>query len=306
MPSTGYRRPLIAGTEIAVYCDSYRAGTTIPRSHQPYAALVLPGEGANCELVTYDENGKPTVHRIIGGRQVAFVAPNVWHSYRWEGDSGLLVIYARRRFLNKHLRGRMWSGAVVGEFVQVAAKDPLIWRLASLCRELCGEPQTSERRLIENSAHSLARRAFASNFGGEAVQGLLPIMTREQQKVIFDYLEKHIIKVLSNSEMSRLAGLSERYFSRLFTNTTGMPPKRYQNRCRMRRAEQMLMSGKYRVKEIARDLGFSSVSYFDRCFHQFFGARPGLYFKRKNATLRPEHTTTGQGVSGQSRPLRNP
>jgi AraC-like DNA-binding protein len=44
---------------------------------------------------------------------------------------------------------------------------------------------------------------------------------------------------------------------------------------RLKRAAQLLSQGRYRVSEVSYKVGFSSPSYFAKCFQRQFGKRPG-------------------------------
>lgn len=44
---------------------------------------------------------------------------------------------------------------------------------------------------------------------------------------------------------------------------------------RLKRAAQLLAEGRYRINEVSYMVGFSSPSYFAKCFHRQFGKKPG-------------------------------
>ena len=45
----------------------------------------------------------------------------------------------------------------------------------------------------------------------------------------------------------------------------------------MRNAEQMIISGKYNISEIAEKTGYNSMSYFREAFKEEFGVLPSKY-----------------------------
>ena len=49
---------------------------------------------------------------------------------------------------------------------------------------------------------------------------------------------------------------------------------------RLRKAAELMKDGGYRINEICYMVGFSSPSYFSKCFQQQFGMKPGEYAKR--------------------------
>ena len=46
---------------------------------------------------------------------------------------------------------------------------------------------------------------------------------------------------------------------------------------RLKHAAQLLREGKYRVNEVSYMVGFSSPSYFSKCFTKQFGKKPGEF-----------------------------
>lgn len=61
---------------------------------------------------------------------------------------------------------------------------------------------------------------------------------------------------------------------------TGISPTEFVRKLRMGKAEQLFLSGKYNVSEIAHQVGFHSISYFRECFKEEYGMSPSEYFKK--------------------------
>lgn len=72
-----------------------------------------------------------------------------------------------------------------------------------------------------------------------------------------------------------LCGMSEPGFRRLFKACTGVSPLEYRNRMRLEQARRLLRSGEFTVEETAYTVGFSSSSFFCRCYKKAFGHTPG-------------------------------
>lgn len=89
-------------------------------------------------------------------------------------------------------------------------------------------------------------------------------------------IEKHLDDPsLNNLQLAHELTVSERHLFRKVKELTGMPPQKYLNQYRLRRALRYLENGKYRtVKETSFAVGFRSVSYFIRQFERAFGKRP--------------------------------
>jgi AraC-like DNA-binding protein len=75
-------------------------------------------------------------------------------------------------------------------------------------------------------------------------------------------------------ELARCCGLSEPHFRRLFTRTIGRSPRTYWNDLRLRMAASLLRSTGRSVLEISSDVGFETLSSFNRLFRTRFGKPP--------------------------------
>lgn len=81
--------------------------------------------------------------------------------------------------------------------------------------------------------------------------------------------------------LARKAGLSKKYFSKLFRNTYGMSPKHYQLLQRMDYAKYLLRESKDAIKEIAYFLGYGDQYTFSRQFTDITGLSPSEFRKQQ-------------------------
>ena len=56
---------------------------------------------------------------------------------------------------------------------------------------------------------------------------------------------------------------------------TGQSPVEIIRVTRLKKAERLLKTTQMTVSEISYDVGFSSPSYFSKCFKDYFGVQPG-------------------------------
>jgi AraC family transcriptional regulator len=92
-----------------------------------------------------------------------------------------------------------------------------------------------------------------------------------------DFIHAHLGHNLSLFELSASVEMSPYHFCRLFKRSTGLPPHKYVNRERIRRAQQLIAENQLSLVEIADDLGFSDQSHFTRTFHRVLGVTPSQY-----------------------------
>lgn len=96
---------------------------------------------------------------------------------------------------------------------------------------------------------------------------------------------------LSLGAVAHRVNVSAGYFSMMFKRTTGMNFIDYVARVRIEYAKHLLQNVRLRVSEVAYDVGFQSISQFNRAFRRIVGESPrgwraGTGDRRKSAALR--------------------
>lgn len=91
------------------------------------------------------------------------------------------------------------------------------------------------------------------------------------------YMERHYDQPITVGQLANIAGLSRNYFVDLFSKTYGQGAIGYLNDLRIAQAKRYLAEGGYRLKEIARLVGYSDEFYFSRKFKKEVGVSPSAY-----------------------------
>ena len=95
---------------------------------------------------------------------------------------------------------------------------------------------------------------------------------------VLEYINENCGESLSTAQLSSMFNFNEQYFCRLFKNIVGTSPIDYINFVRVSKAEKLLKTERSLLK-IANDMGFSSLSYFNRVFKKYKHYSPGEYKK---------------------------
>jgi AraC-like DNA-binding protein len=90
------------------------------------------------------------------------------------------------------------------------------------------------------------------------------------------YIDENFASGVSLSELARQVAFSPYYFLRVFRAEVGMPPYEYLENVRVRRAQQLIESGKS-LADVTVEAGFSSQSHLTRHFKKIIGVTPGQY-----------------------------
>ena len=99
-----------------------------------------------------------------------------------------------------------------------------------------------------------------------------------------EFIDEHYPDHITLSHLAERCAVSEAYLCRQFTRATGSTFIEYLNYVRISHAERLLYRTDRSVLDIAMDVGFSSVSYFNRIFKRFRNCTPNDF--RKASYLR--------------------
>ncbi len=91
------------------------------------------------------------------------------------------------------------------------------------------------------------------------------------------YIVDHSDDELSLGAVARVVNMSASYFSGKFKEATGINFVEFVARTRIEKARNLLQNPNLRVSEIAFDVGFQSLSQFNRSFKKVTGQAPGEY-----------------------------
>ena len=82
---------------------------------------------------------------------------------------------------------------------------------------------------------------------------------------------------LNVNTLSEKSGISTKQLYRRIKSLTGMTTVAYIRDQRMKKAASLLAKGSFTVSEVMYMVGFSSASYFTRCFCEEYGMPPSEY-----------------------------
>ncbi len=94
-----------------------------------------------------------------------------------------------------------------------------------------------------------------------------------------EHLSKIILDNLNNenfgvSELIKASGLNRNYLSRRIKSIKKITINQFITEVRLQKARELLIEGTYTAAEVSYNVGFSSPSYFTKCFHDFYGYPP--------------------------------
>lgn len=99
-----------------------------------------------------------------------------------------------------------------------------------------------------------------------------PVITRAKE-----YIHEHQTEELSLGQVARAVNTSTFYFCKMFKKVTGINFTDYLSRVRIEKSKNLLLNPNLRVSEIAFEVGFQSLTHFNRVFKKILGQSPTEY-----------------------------
>ncbi len=235
-------------------------------------------------LVEWKEQGRFRTIRVEPG-DVAIFPAMVPFSARSKETGSFIAVSIEPAFLRFAAHDLIAAPEQVELKQVVAIKDPLLEALVLGLKSEAASFYPGGRVYGESLGTSLAlhlvrhyvmrQPLLHSERGG---------LARPQLRRVLDYIQEHLAEDISLRTIATEAGLSPYHFARLFKKATGLAPHQYLVRCRVDRAQQLLISTRSNTADIAQQVGFCDQSHLTTHFKRVYGLTPKVF--RQQASLR--------------------
>jgi AraC-like DNA-binding protein/ligand-binding sensor protein len=158
-------------------------------------------------------------------------------------------------------------------------------RAASKLKE-CGVPFAGTLRKAWEATPIIPKDKYSAivrllTFFGEQLSALINQIVLEHQNAepplvqkAREYIQQHKSEPLSLAAVAQASGASVFHFCKVFKKTTGLKFTDYVARVRLEDAKSQLLNPSRRISEVAYDVGFQSLTQFNRMFKRVFGQSP--------------------------------
>ncbi len=166
----------------------------------------------------------------------------------------------------------------------IFVRDGPVWSSAGVTAGMDLALALVEEDLGRTLALAVARYlvVFLKRPGGQAqFSAALSLQAADERfAVLHDWITGHLAGDLSLPVLARQAGMSERSFSRHYTETTGLTPARAVERLRVEAVRHLLSDTRVPIKRIAARCGFGSEETMRRSFGRLIASTPQDYRAR--------------------------
>lgn len=125
----------------------------------------------------------------------------------------------------------------------------------------------------------ISRFLNAKNFSSDK-----PQITSSKILDAMSYIQIHLNKNITVSQLAQRANQNHDYFSKQFLAHTGQRPLTYIHEKKIERAQYLIAATDKTFLEIALDTGFSNLPHFSKIFKKIVNLTPGEY-RHKNNTM---------------------
>ena len=99
-------------------------------------------------------------------------------------------------------------------------------------------------------------------------------------KLILKYVENNYMNKITIEDIANEVGLSQSHFMKYFKNSMGTSFIDYLNEYRLTMASRLLISSESSILDIAAEVCYENLSYFNRTFKKRFEMTPREYRKK--------------------------
>jgi len=221
----------------------------------------------NGNVTFYFENGELNACE----REMVYIPRNTAYSSKWFVDSDFVVVdlslcdtdgkgisFGESPSILFHDKYCVYDGLLKELSDKSGEKDPFNWlERTSLCLKLLCEMARDTKKVESSGKYIRIKNAIT-------------------------YLESNFSEDFLIEDLAKMCYLSPTSFRRLFFEYKCMSPVDYRNTLRIRKAAELLKTGKYSVAEVSEKVGINDVKYFGKLFNRYIGVSPGTFRKRIN------------------------
>ncbi len=142
-------------------------------------------------------------------------------------------------------------------------------------RRLAPQQYSAMLKLLETFAKHLS--LMANQIVVQEKEAESPLVRRARAYILANQADP-----INLAKVAQAMHVSSFYFCKMFKKSTGVTFTEYLSRVRVEKAKNLLLNPHLRVSEIAYDVGFQSLTHFNRVFRQVIGQSPTEYRESKS------------------------
>lgn len=219
---------------------------------------------------------------------VVFVSSRIPHAtYKIEKTCRYTLVQYRQEY---YLSDENNAGKYFSRFVQNSVtpfaimKDPFLFGLIARVLDEYRQRKPAWDFAIKGALFSitaeLCRQGAISSGEGTTTVDI------EKIRPALTFIEENYHRDITLEDVSAVQNLNPSYFCRIFKRASGQSFVDYLNFVRVCKSEKLLATGNDSIISVSYNVGFSSVSYFNRVFKKYKNCTPTAYRKAQYTILK--------------------
>jgi AraC-like DNA-binding protein/mannose-6-phosphate isomerase-like protein (cupin superfamily) len=269
-----------------------QAGEEVAEHSHEFFELAYIAEGSG-----EHQYNKGAYHPIKPG-DVFIIEPDIEHAYRVRAHEKAVIYNVL--FIPSLLRDELDTMSAMTPFVDFFYVEPLLrndlrfnTRLTLQAKQQVQMRAILDGLILEQQNKNLGYQIMVKTemiqlfvFLSRCYQQMdLPVKMQESDEQtiyhIREFIHRHFKQPLTLDQISRISRMSPSVFSVKFKQYTGQTLIEYRNEIRLNFAKEALLHTNDKVLNIAQEVGFDDLSFFNKQFKKKIGLSPGEYRKQK-------------------------
>ena len=155
------------------------------------------------------------------------------------------------------------------------------------------------KRCIQRAAVLLGIDLSAGGDGAAERSCLRGGLAPWQAKRLRSHIEDNLDSRLRATDLAELVQLSGSHFFRSFRKTFGEAPLSYIKKRRIRRAQQLMLTSRLRLSQVALECGMCDQAHLSRTFRRIVGTNPNAWRRQFLGGPAPDSSVARKSRSGQ-------
>jgi AraC family transcriptional regulator len=291
LPDNGLSRVVLSSVgakwdDIVVEQHQFPSGELVDVMYKRHVIVVIVGYPFTVE---FEKDGRfQRVQRARGA--VSFFPSHRPFSGRLKAEKGvfanLLFLALSPVFISRVAEEMELEADRIELTGQRGITDPTLRHIALALRAGVQSGDALDRMYGETLSTALAvhllREYSTAVLEPKRLYGGLP---REKLVRAVEYIQDQLHADLTVSGIAHVADMSADHFTKLFKESTGQSPYQYVVEARVRKAKELLTTGKLTISEAAHQVGFVDQSHLTRHFKRVFGLPPKRLLSRRRPQI---------------------
>jgi AraC family transcriptional regulator len=196
---------------------------------------------------------------------------------------------------------RMANPAIVGSHSSSSDSNEALASLLATATVVLDTDRRSAKRCIQRAAALLGIDLSSGRHVAAEYAGLQGGLAPWQTKRIRCYIEDKLDASIRATDLAGVVQLSTSHFFRAFRRTFGESPVAYIMERRIRRAQELMLTSRLPLSQVALECGMCDQAHFCRVFRRIVGINPNAWRRQSTVGLAPDSSVGGQIPVGTAR-----